>query len=775
MNDAQDSANVSARAVCEYCGLPVRGKGGTDKQYCCLGCKIADQVTSSDLPSGLGKTALQLGLAIFFSMNVMVFTLALWSWDAYSIAQHSHAETYRDLLRLACLIFATPVVLILGRPLVESILSQAKQHVLTADVLLLAGVVAAFAYSVLSILTGGEHIYFEVACMILVAVTLGRWFEAETKQRARQSLSSLQKILPESASVWRNGGWHATALDQVPRGARLRVLSGERVPLDGVVHSGESFVDEQLVTGESESRHVESGDLVYGGAVNLDGTLELNVEATADEGVVKRLVDAVQAAARTTSRPERLADRMATGLAIVILVVGSGVFVWQWQHHGWQPAMMTSMAVVLIACPCALAVATPLAIWTALSRAAKRGVVFRTSDDLLELARVDHLCLDKTGTITSGEPEMDTVFCIDAPRSIDDSSPIALPSHPVTASAVRSNSATRVGSHAARAVALGRADIAHQRSTVLELTWHLAAHSHHPLARATRAHLSEFRKQPNGPDEAQSAPALRVDSVRTIPGRGLVARCHFPVAPPPSNLHDPAMMAADLDGKSTVDVVVGSERLCRQYDLHFNASMQQAYESSCADGQSTMLVGWEGWVRGLFTFRENIRPSVAKAIKALNAMKVEATILTGDRSQRAAMLADELGMNRKAELLPEEKDATIRDLQKKGQCVAMVGDGLNDAPALAVAHVGIALGCGAELTRDAANVCLLSSDLSLIPWAIQLARSTERTIRRNLFWAVAYNSLGIVFAATGRLNPMLAALAMVLSSVFVITESLRHG
>ena len=244
--------------------------------------------------------------------------------------------------------------------------------------------------------------------MILVAVTLGRWIEAEGKQRATKSLATLQNLLPTTARVVTNDDVIDTPLEQVAVGEEIRVLPGERIPLDGIVSNGRSFVDTRLVTGESEPQSVGPNDVVFGGVANIDGTLLVEVTTTADTGVIQRLLKAVKSAAEQTSRPERLADRLATILAALIVVIATIVFVTHFRGGGMQPALMASMAVVLIACPCALAVATPLAIWSALSAAARRGVVFRTSDDLLRLGRVSHVCFDKTGTITTGDPRLDS-------------------------------------------------------------------------------------------------------------------------------------------------------------------------------------------------------------------------------------------------------------------------------------------------------------------------------------------------------------------------------
>ena len=708
------------RPICDYCGLPIRGSQANEK-YCCLGCRIAQDVLGDDADSGVGAAALRLGIAIFFAMNVMVFTMVLWSWDAYSIAATQNAETYQELLRFACLLFATPVVLLLGKPLLESVIAQVRSGVITSDGLLLLGVLAAYVYSIASILTGDQHIYFEVSCMILLAVTIGRWIEAQGKQQATRSLASLQTILPTTARVVLPNFVQEQSLQTIPVGSRIRVQPGERIPLDGTVIRGESFVDTRLVTGETEPASVQVGSDVFGGMANVDGTLDIQVSATANDGVIHRLVEAVNLAAQQKSRPERMADRLATDLSVVIMVIALTVFSQYFKQGALQPAFMASMSVVLIACPCALAVATPLAIWSALSAAARRGVVFRTSDDLLRLSRISHICFDKTGTITTGEPLLV-------------SQRLAMRSFTEHHQKKKSTNDTL---------------------DVLRVARALCCHSHHPLAKATLHALSDI----------DGTPILDIQNAQSIPGKGVVAN-GIPVT---------LGHQAELES-----FVLGNRKLCLDQGLQFSQDMLQAIEDAMNGGNSVLLLGWGGSVRAAFFYSEDIREEARQANEELRQLGISTSVLTGDHQERGARLSASLNVPVTAELLPAEKVIEIQKLQRLDkeasavrECVAMVGDGLNDAPALGVADVGIALGCGVEITRDAADVCLVASDLRLIPWSIQLARNAETTIRRNLFWAVVYNAIGVFLAATGRLNPIVAAVAMVLSSLFVISNSLR--
>ncbi len=699
----------AAAVCCDYCGLPTRGTLGSPGEpvFCCLGCQIADAIAQerADSDTGHGRTALQLGMAVFFSMNVMVFTLALWSWDTYAIASAPNAAILKELLRFACLLFSTPVVLLLGKPLLENVLRQLRGGMVTADVLLIVGVAAALIYSIVSLWTGQPHVYFEVACMILLAVTFGRWLEAEGKHRAMKSLQSLQNLLPTTARVVSpDGSCVDLALEEVQVGLVVRVLPGERFPLDGEVVEGCSFVDEQLVTGESQAVCKSRGDAVHGGTLNLDGRIDLLVRAAATEGTIPRLVASVRQAASQTCRPQRLADRLARVFVPLVVFITIVVFLTHWHANDLRAAWMSSMAVALIACPCALAIATPLAIWAALGRAAEQGVVFKTSDDLTTLSQVDTLCIDKTGTLTTNEPRLAGSF-------FD--------------------------------------DLTHE-ATARDVVRQLAQQTRHPLADALQRWLGETPIAAHG--------TLR--DATTVPGKGVRA-LWSPLDDAPASGCRPA--------------VLGNREFLEAQDMRCSAPLREFTDHSVAQGLSVVLVGWQDQARAVFAFEESLRGDAQQALHELRERGLKILILTGDHQQRAHRMAEQLQVDVAAKLLPEDKLRTIANLRRAGNTVAMLGDGLNDAPALGAADVGIALGCGADVTRDAADVCLLSSALSALPWAVDLARATRRTIRRNLLWAVVYNSLGIGLAAAGKLNPMLAAVAMVFSSSFVIAESLRLG
>ena len=688
--------------VCAYCSLPVAGRFAEpppDQRpanvYCCSGCRLADAIMQERAETGtVQQTLIRLGLAIFFAMNVMVFTMAMWSRDVYADTTTETADAWLQLLRYASLLFATPVLLLLGGPLVEAACDGLRARRVTSELLLVMGVAASFGYSLLSLWQGREHVYFEVACMILVAVTLGRWLEASGRHRATQAMESLRDLLPETVRVVNDDGEQPVPLDAVLPATLVRVVPGERIPLDGIVAGSAVVVDEQILSGESTPLEKLPGDAVRGGSLHLDGDLLVRVTAPSSSGTIARLTKAIQEAMQQRGPQQRLADTLASWFVPVVGLIALAVLATYWSQRGFGTALMVSLSVIVIACPCALAIATPLATWIAISTAARRGILFRHGEALSRLARVHTLCVDKTGTLTSGEPRF--VHCI-----IADGASI---------------------------------------EAVWQFAFSLAGRSRHPLS------LALVRSAP----ASTSAPAPLRDT-RQAPGRGMVAR--------------------SLDGH---EYFLGSLRFAEEHQLMLPRELADGLSRPETAAWNCLCVGWSGRVQGVFFFAESERPSARTAMAELRDLGVRVIMLTGDREPRAAQLAQQLGIcEYRAELLPEQKLAVLQQLRESGQVVAMLGDGVNDAPALAASDVGIALSDGADISRDAAAVCLWQDDLTRIPWSLGYARRAVRTIHRNLAWALCYNVVGISFAASGHLNPILAAVAMIGSSLFVIVESLR--
>ncbi len=693
----------ASERYCAFCGLPVPASFalGVDSpadeiEYCCSGCRTVASVTEAEREQGAAAGGLlRLGLAVFFTMNVMVFTMALWSQDVYTDPSFSTplAVILRSVFRWAALVFALPVLYLLGRPIAAGVWQALRRRAITTDLLILLGVSAAYAYSVVSVLRGSGHVYFEVSSMVLVFVSLGRWLEAKGKRRTGESLDALARLLPETVRRQTpQGEFLETPRGEVRTGDVVRVLPGERFAVDGRISAGRATVDQQIVTGESQTVAKSVGDLVFSGTLNVDGDLRIEVTAADGSETVSRILNMVRAARGAKGRHERLADRIAVWFipAVCTIAIVAG---WrQGQLAGWDQGILTALAVVLIACPCALGLATPLAVWTALGRAARSGVLFRSGLVLERLAYLRHACFDKTGTLTTGVPA------------------------------------------ASELLTAGHED----RQRVLQVAADVAGGSTHHLSQAIVRYAEQTLNE-----RIDSEPA----SVETLPGRGL---------------------ASELPGLGRV--VLGSRWFMKETGLEWPDTIPD----KVGEARQQVGIGWDGIVRGVFQFHEQLRPETTVALAACRQLGLELRMLTGDESSRASAIVEQLDISADSNQLPEEKAATLQSLAQEGG-VAMVGDGLNDAPALATADVGVALGCGADISRDAAGVCLLGDDLRRFPWSVGLARQTIRVVKQNLFWAFAYNGAGIALAATGRLNPIWAALAMAASSILVVVNSLRLG
>lgn len=704
-SDAQPGlVPVDASPVCDYCQLPLSGGGRSvvAPDYCCLGCRLAAEITGSHGPEGQARwTLARLGLAIFLSLNVMMFTMALWTQemhDARAVGSGALAASLADLFRYACLVLSLPVLWILGMPLVEGALAARRRDAAATDLLIVLGVAAAYVYSAISVVRGAGHIYFEVGCTVLVMITIGRWLEANGKLRTTVALDGLQKLLPSCVSVLdERGKAREMPVEEVACGDCLRVLPGERIATDGEIIAGCASVSEQLLTGESRPTTKGLGDRVLGGALNFDGELVVRVTARVCEGSLARLIELVRAARLTKGRYQRLADRVSTWFLRGVLAISVGTFAFHAARSGLEVALMASLAVLLIACPCALGLATPLAVWTALGTAARHGILFRHGEALERLATIRAIRFDKTGTLTTGHPRVQALLVDPGSRQ------------------------AQVERRAAR----------------------LAAGSTHVYSQVI-ARTLEYHSPRDDGHEA-------VGPIRSLAGLGMVG--NWPGEAEPTRL--------------------GSLRWLEASGLRLDESLRSHAERARQSGHSITAIGWSDRVQGLFVFAETIRPQAAPSLAACAALGLDVAVLTGDEPLRARQLADALGVPVRGGMLPEDKVAALGEVRATIGAVAMVGDGVNDAPALAASDAGIALGCGADLSRESAAVCLVSDDLSRVPWAISLARQSVRVMRQNLFWAFSYNAVGILLAAAGWLNPAWAAAAMVVSSLLVVGNSLR--
>ena len=695
-------ATPNGAIPCAYCGLPVRiHRANFDSEsirdvYCCYGCRFAADITQARGEHGHATLVLtRLGIAVFLSMSVMIFSLYLYSREAY-FTEADHASATADaltaLMRYASLLFTGPVFVLLGFPLVASSIEQWRRGIASTDALVVLGVGAAFAFSLFNTLNNGDHTYYETVCMVLVLVTLGRWLEATAKLRASDAAKSLSGLLPDSVIVLRAGEQHTIPIDALQVDDHLHIPAGQRIVADGIVIGGTAGVDESIVTGESTSRRRTVGDAVIAGSTTVDGSLQIRATAVGAASTIGRIEAMLDAARREKSGYERLADRIASWfLPVTIMAAITVGAISAWVLNP-ETGLLRALALLLIACPCALGIATPTAVWAALGRAARMGALFANGAALERLGRIKAICFDKTGTLTTGMATVEAAL-------------------------------TGVGTDDDEALAVSAG---------------LAASSRHVVAQSIAQHVKQLG----------IPPAPMVDACMTA-GKGVQATW------------------------GDTNVFLGSPTFMSESHLRFNAYLEAEVTAARHAGKSICCVGWSGMVRCVFFLQESIRPSATTALGALKGMAITPSVLTGDHALRGAQLAQQLSVDVRADLSPEAKTAALMAIRLQFGPVAMVGDGVNDSPALASADVGIALGCGADIARDAADVCLLGEDLGTIPTLIELSRQTLRTIRLNLFWAFAFNLVGMTLAATGQLTPIFAAIAMVLSSLLVVGNSLR--
>ncbi|MEK6645012.1 MAG: cation-translocating P-type ATPase [Planctomycetota bacterium] len=655
---------------------------------------MAAEITRSRGEAGqLNWMLTRMGLSVFLSMTVMMFSMYLYRQQGMSHESDTPLSLQlAGVMRYLCLIFSVPVFFMLGWPILTAALEGVRRGVYSTDALVVLGVAASFVYSYLSTLRDSGAVYFETGCVVLVFMTLGRWLEANGKLKASNAVASLESLFPESITVIREDTELSVDTREVRVGDILVIHAGQRIAADGEIVHGRAGIDESLLTGESTPVVKETGDLLRAGTLNLDGSLRVRATCVGPQSTLGRMAALLEAAKNSKCAWERLTDRIATvfiPLALVLAAVGLFLGV---RRGGVDEGLMSAMAVLLIACPCALGIATPMAVWVALGNAARHGILFRGGDVIETLASATAICFDKTGTLTTGAASVKAFHTTDG---------LAV-------------------------------------SDALRVAVTLAAGSNHILSRA----IVDFAR---GEGNASTSPC----SSQTLPGRGIVGEVNGSV----SALGNVALM---VDQACTLD-----------------SRLRSRVEAIRASGAPLACIGWNGRVQGVFEFTEHLRPEARASMDALGALRLEPTLLTGDHMGRAHAVGDDLSIDAVGELTPERKVVEIARRQQGHGVVVMVGDGLNDAPALAAADIGIAMGCGADISRESAGVCLLGGNLLGVPWTIELARRTVRTIKINLFWAFSYNVVGIGLALTGRLNPVFAAFAMLASSVIVITNSLR--
>ncbi|USK67034.1 heavy metal translocating P-type ATPase [Peribacillus frigoritolerans] len=595
---------------------------------------------------------------------------------------------------------ATPVQFIIGKQFYVGAYKALRNKSANMDVLVAMGTSAAYFYSVYQafISIGNHHtaqLYFETSSILITLIILGKLFEAKAKGRSSEAIKKLMGLQAKTALVLRNGEELEIPLEEVIVGDTLLVKPGEKIPVDGEVVEGNSAVDESMLTGESIPVDKSMGDAVIGSTLNKNGFLKMKATKIGRDTALSQIIKVVEDAQGSKAPIQRLADQISGVFVPIVVGIALLTFlVWIiWVNPGeFTPALEAMIAVLVIACPCALGLATPTSIMAGSGRAAEFGILFKGGEHLETTHHIDTVILDKTGTVTNGKPELTDVI---VDNDVDEEEFLSL---------------------------IGAAE----------------KKSEHPLAEAIVQGIQE-----------RGISLSLVQEFEAIPGYGVKTRVN------------------------QKEILVGTRKLMKQYNVDVSKVLNDM-EDLEANGKTAMLASIDGKYAGLIAVADTIKDTSKKAIKRLKEMDIDVIMITGDNERTAMAIGKQVGIDHViAEVLPDGKAEEVKKLQAAGKKVAMVGDGINDAPALALADIGMAIGTGTDVAMEAADITLIRGDLNSIADAILMSRQTMRNIKQNLFWAFAYNTLGIPIAAIGLLAPWLAGAAMAFSSVTVVLNALR--
>jgi len=622
-------------------------------------------------------------------------------------------------------VLATPVLFWVGWRFYQGAWSAMRHRTADMNTLIAVGTSAAYFYSMVAVLFPGyftaggleSHLYFDTSAMIITLILLGRFLEARARGKTSEAIKKLVGLQPKTALVIRDGEEREITIEDVQIGDLILVRPGERVPVDGIIRRGYSSIDESMITGESIPAEKKVDDEVIGATINKTGSFEFEATKVGKDTTLAQITRLVEEAQGSKAPIQHLADVIASYFVPVVIGIAITAFI-IWYFVGPAPtitfALLNFVAVLIVACPCAMGLATPTAIMVGTGKGAENGVLIRSGEALERSHKIGTLLLDKTGTLTRGEPQVTDII------------------------AVSSSS----------------------QEEVLRLAASVEHGSEHLLGEAiVKSALAK---------KLEISPALDFNAV---PGSGV---------------------EASVDGKK---LILGNLRLVKERGLSLN-SMEEEANRLWQKGRTVMFLGVDKQVAGIIALADTIKPQAKEVLEALHRMGIEVVMITGDNQRTAEAIAREVGIDRVlAEVLPEHKAREVKKLQEDGKVVAMVGDGINDAPALAQADIGIAIGTGTDVAIETADITLVSGDLKGIVTAIALSKRTMRTIKQNLFWAFAYNSAlipvaaGVLYFAFGHtgvpaglhfilgdygfLNPILAAAAMAASSITVVSNSLR--
>lgn len=591
------------------------------------------------------------------------------------------------------LLLATPVQFIIGYRFYKGAFNSLRGGGANMDVLVSMGTSAAYFYSVYNVITGVHEYYFEASAVIITLILLGKTFEAVAKGKTSEAIKKLMGLQPKIARVIKDGVEMDIPIEKVEIGDIIVVRPGEKIPVDGVIVEGDSSIDESMITGESIPIDKAIGDEVIGATINKFGSFKFQATKIGKDTVLSQIVKLVEDAQGSKAPVQRLADKISGIFVPIVVAIAVITFLGFYFVKGnFNIGLINAVAVLVIACPCALGLATPTAIMVGTGKGAENGILIKSGEHLERAHKMDTIVFDKTGTITKGEPEVTDIVVF---NEID-------------------------------------------RNEVLRIGASVEKTSEHPLGQAIVKKGEEELLKITEPEKFMA-----------VPGKGL---------------------RATFEGK---EVLIGNRKLMAENNVSIEEGEKELLKLE-EEGKTAMLISLDNKLSGIIAVADQIKETSKKAIEELKSMGLDVYMITGDNERTAKAIANQVGItNVLAEVLPENKAEVVDKIKSEGKHVGMVGDGINDAPALAAADVGFAIGTGTDVAMEAADITLMRGELTGVVTAMKLSHRTMRTIKQNLFWAFFYNSVGIPFAALGFLNPMIAGAAMAFSSVSVVTNSLR--
>ena len=635
------------------------------------------------------------GTAAFLSSNLMIYSIAL-----YAGYFQGFDKNIKLFLEYISLLLALPVIFYSGMPFIQSTLRGLKSWNFTMDSLITVGSGSAFIYSVYSLFTGGE-VYFDTSAMIITLILLGRYIEAVAKGKASMTIQMLSELIPKEARrVLTSGDKLSDSPDSemipvtsVRKGDSLLVRPGERIPLDGIVVSGESEVDESLITGESKPVFKSIGREVIGGSMNMFGSVVFEVKNTDKDTMLSKIIESVVEAQATKPRIQNTADRIVAFFVPTIIIISIlTVLFYLLNGASLNIAIMTGISVLVIACPCSLGLATPLAVMICSGIASSKGILLKNGEVIENIVRLRGVVFDKTGTITTGKPVLKKTLLFDSSLSADE---------------------------------------------LLKMAASLEKFSEHSAGYAII-------------EAAKGLDTYVITGFKAVPGKGV---------------------EGELNG---THMYVGNINFMIQNGIAVGEELKSSIVLFESEGHTAVYTGWGDRLRGIFLVADTVREDAADAVRLIQQMGLTTAIISGDTVTTTQAIAASVGINDViGGALPTKKRELIADVQKKRGWVMMVGDGINDAPALTEAYVGIGMGRGTEIAMESADAILVRNSLEAVPFFIGLCRTTFRIIKQNIFWAFFYNIAAIPLAISGVLHPIVAAGAMSVSSLFVVLNSLR--